>query len=230
VVDKIKKRWETKIVFKEKGLNMIKTIIWDWNGTLLNDVDYNINVVNIMLKKRGIKIITKDKYRMLKKVPIKQFYIDIGINAANDNGFSEIIKEYWVTYNDKYIQLELNKNVENILQRIQKDGVRNYLLSLTNNKELIKQIDFFCIESYFEKIIGSSDSEVRNKIDKAKELIKKEKIDVKETLFIGDVINDYEVAERFGMGCILYSNGHQKIDRDKRFIVIENLDEIFGYL
>jgi phosphoglycolate phosphatase len=128
------------------------------------------------------------------------------------------------------MQLELNRNVENILQRVQKDGIRNYLLSLTNNKELIKQMYLFGIEGYFEKIIGSSDSEVRNKIDKARELIEREKINVKETLFIGDVINDYEVAEKFGMRCILYSNGHQKIDRDKEFIVIENLDEIIEYL
>jgi phosphoglycolate phosphatase len=40
---------------------MTKAIIWDWNGTLLDDVDYNVNVVNIMLKRRGLRIITKEK-------------------------------------------------------------------------------------------------------------------------------------------------------------------------
>jgi phosphoglycolate phosphatase len=215
---------------KEKRLNMTKTIIWDWNGTLLNDVDYNINVVNIMLKRRGLRILARDEYRMLEKVPIKQFYINIGINITNDNVFSEIIKEYWIIYNDNYIQLELNENAENILQKIQENGIKNYLLSLTYNKELIKQIDLFDIKGCFERIIGSNDSEVRNKIDKAKELIEKEKINIKEALLIGDVINDYEVAEKFGMRYILYSNGHQKIDRNKKFIVIENLDEINEYL
>jgi phosphoglycolate phosphatase len=209
---------------------MTKTIIWDWNGTLLNDIDYNINVVNILLKRRGQRILARDEYRMLKKVPIKQFYNNIGINVTNDNVFSEIIKEYWTIYNDNYMQLELNENAENILRKIQKNGIKNYLLSLTNNKELIKQIDLFDIKGYFEKIIGSSDLEARNKIDRAKELIEKERINIKETLFIGDVINDHEVAEKLGMQCILYSNGHQKIDRNKKFIVIEDLDKINEYL
>jgi phosphoglycolate phosphatase len=209
---------------------MIKTIIWDWNGTLLDDVDYNMDVVNTILKKRDMKILTKDEYRMLKKVPIKQFYIDIGIDVSNDNTFSEIIKEYWTIYKGKYTQLRLKGNATNILQKTQKIGIKNYLLSLTNNKELLKQIALFDIRNFFEKIIGSIDSEARNKTDKVKELIEKEGITIKEALIIGDVINDYEVAEKFGMRCIVYSNGHQKIDRNKKIIIIENLDEVIGYL
>jgi phosphoglycolate phosphatase len=214
----------------EKRINMIKTIIWDWNGTLLNDVDYNMDVVNAMLKRRGMKILTRDEYRILKKVPIKQFYIDIGIDVSTDNTFSEIIKEYWVIYKEKYPQLKLNENAKNILQKTQKNGVKNYLLSLTNNKELVKQIDSFDIRSFFEKIAGSIDSEAKNKIDKLKKLIEKEKIIINESLIVGDVINDYEAAEEFGMRCILYSNGHQEIDRNRNIIVIENLDEIIEYL
>jgi phosphoglycolate phosphatase len=209
---------------------MTKTIIWDWNGTLLNDVDYNIAVVNIMLKRRGMRNITKDEYKALVKVPIKRFYIDIGMDVENDAVFSGIIKEYWAVYNDTYMQLELNKNAKNVLQRMRKNGVKNYLLSLTKEKELTKQIALFGIEDYFEKITGSSDSEAKNKTDKAKELIEKEKINAGEALFIGDVINDYEVAGKFGMRCILYAKGHQKIDRNGSFTVIENLDEIDEYL
>ena len=38
---------------------MYKTIIWDWNGTLLNDLDLSIDAVNILLRDRGDDAIEK---------------------------------------------------------------------------------------------------------------------------------------------------------------------------
>jgi beta-phosphoglucomutase-like phosphatase (HAD superfamily) len=37
-----------------------KMIIWDWNGTLLNDVDYNVTAVNQMLLKQNKPLINRE--------------------------------------------------------------------------------------------------------------------------------------------------------------------------
>ena len=33
----------------------IETVLWDWNGTLLDDLDINVEIINRMHSKRGRK-------------------------------------------------------------------------------------------------------------------------------------------------------------------------------
>ena len=49
-------------------------IIWDWNGTLLNDISSSLQSVNDMLAMRGKDPIDIDFYRECIGVPIVKFY------------------------------------------------------------------------------------------------------------------------------------------------------------
>jgi phosphoglycolate phosphatase len=48
-------------------------VLWDWNGTLLNDVEENICIVNELLAKRSLPGITKETYKRFFRMPIKDF-------------------------------------------------------------------------------------------------------------------------------------------------------------
>lgn len=47
----------------------IKHIIWDWNGTLFDDVDICVDNINWLLKKYNLPEITKEKYREIFTFP-----------------------------------------------------------------------------------------------------------------------------------------------------------------
>lgn len=64
---------------------MGKIIICDWNGTILNDVDANLKIINILLEKRGLEAIDLNKYRKLFKMPIVKFYKDLGFNFEKES-------------------------------------------------------------------------------------------------------------------------------------------------
>ena len=51
-----------------------KHIIWDWNGTLINDAWLFVDVMNNILQKRDMHIITIKKYRDIFGFPIKNYY------------------------------------------------------------------------------------------------------------------------------------------------------------
>ena len=57
-----------------------KHIIWDWNGTLLNDSYLCVQILNESLRKRNIPEITVEKYREKFLFPIKTFYESIGFD------------------------------------------------------------------------------------------------------------------------------------------------------
>ena len=49
-------------------------LIWDFNGTLLDDVGAALASVNDMLERRGISSINIDTYREYIDTPIRHFY------------------------------------------------------------------------------------------------------------------------------------------------------------
>jgi len=210
---------------------MTESIIWDWNGTILNDVDNNINAVNMILQKRNLTIISKEEYRRKIKVPIKQFYNDIGLETNDPENYNLITIDYWKYYNMSYKNnTKVNSGLEIILNKLMENNISNYLLSATQHDELKKQVESKGMEIFFKIIIGNNNSEVKNKLEKAKELIKNENIKISSTILVGDMISDYELAEKLGIKCILYSNGHQEIKMEKGIDVINNFEETYNYI
>ena len=60
-----------------------KMIIFDWNGTLIDDVWLNLNAINGVLEKRGIKPITTEYYRENFQFPVSVFYKELAGLAAD---------------------------------------------------------------------------------------------------------------------------------------------------
>lgn len=53
---------------------MGRSIIWDWNGTLLDDVQYTYSIVNEMLVKRGKPALSYEQYKNVFSFPIREYY------------------------------------------------------------------------------------------------------------------------------------------------------------
>ena len=62
-----------------------KAIIWDWNGTLLDDVELCINSMNLLLKERNLQALTIDRYREIFTFPVKEYYQKAGFNFKTEN-------------------------------------------------------------------------------------------------------------------------------------------------
>ena len=70
-------------------------IIWDFNGTLFDDVEAGINSVNDMLSERGLKTLEdKEDYRKVFKFPIIEYYKDLGFDfeKAHNAIYHEFVK------------------------------------------------------------------------------------------------------------------------------------------
>jgi len=191
-------------------MQKIKTIIWDWNGTLLNDVDVNINIVNKMLADFDIPTISKDRYRSIFSFPIYAFYKELGFEIDdNPSLYEALIEKYNKMYCDQLLSGSLFPNVENMLQYLHKFNVQNIILSGQNQKDLGVQVDYFGIRKHFHLVKGSKQKDASDKKQQLSNILQCQNLSAKDILIIGDTIFDWELAATYGSPCVLLTHGHQ---------------------
>lgn len=188
-----------------------KHIIWDWNGTILNDIDLSLNIINNILKERNLNTLTKNSYRELFTIPVKNYYEKLGFDF-NKESFEEIGKIWIEEYEKRKYECSLYNGIEMVLKKIKDSGIEQSILSAYSQHTLEEMIDYFSLRKYFKYIVGLDNIYAASKLHLGIDLMKKLKNGKGETLMIGDTLHDYEVATEIGADCILVAEGHQSKD------------------
>ena len=188
-------------------MNNYTHIIWDWNGTLLDDVAWCITRMNIMLKKRELPIIESVAvYHRVFGFPVKEYYRRVGFDFEKER-FENLAVEYIELYHGTEGSVPLFPNTEDVLSDFQQKGIHQIILSASEMSNLLAQMKPFNINTYFDEILGISNIYAESKTDMGKLYIERTK--PKKAVLIGDTIHDKEVADALQVDCILIANGHQ---------------------
>lgn len=205
-----------------------KYIIWDWNGTILDDVDINIEIINTLLSERGLPLIeSADKYRNLFTFPIQNFYKELGF-TFKDEPFETVARQYAFMYDEKYPFAEVSYEAESLLRCFRDAGAEQIIVSATEQGFLTRQVTYFEVDQYFTDILGTSDIYVKSKVSVAEKWMQENGVSPHEVLFIGDTVHDKEVADSIGCECILVAKGHQskKILTFSGAVIADTLSDI----
>jgi phosphoglycolate phosphatase len=188
---------------------MNNIVIWDWNGTLLDDVDVVIDIMNGVLSKRNLPLLTRERYRRVFTFPVKEYYKRLGFDFGKEK-FEDLAIEFIEKYLVSYNKFKLYKGAEKTLASLKEKGYRQIILSAMNKAPLAEQVELFGLQKYFSDIIGIDDHFGKSKKDHGLEIIRKLEKGHK-AIMIGDTLHDLEVAQAIGCKCILISHGHQDI-------------------
>ncbi|MGM0599322.1 MAG: HAD family hydrolase [Candidatus Rifleibacteriota bacterium] len=202
-------------------------VIWDWNGTLLNDVNECIDIINTSLSKRNIKPLDKSKYLEKFQFPVKKYYQEIGFDFSKES-FEEAGQEYIDAYAKKMLECQLQTQSIELLKLLKNSGVDQYILSALNHDALEKCIDNYELAEFFTKVRGLDDYYAHSKVELGRALLREENIPADKAVLIGDTVHDYETAEAMGVDCILVADGHNSGERLKACSVpvFEDLREL----
>ena len=188
-------------------ISKYKCILWDWNGTLLNDVWLCIEIMNGMLERRNLPGINYTEYREIFDFPVQRYYESAGFNFTKES-FEDVSVEYCDEYVTRVNECDLHTDALSILDTLNENGMTQNLLSATDQYSLNKMVKDFELNTYFKKIIGQDNQLAVGKIEKGKQLLEDINIDTDKIVLIGDTTHDVEVAEALGIDCILVLNGH----------------------
>lgn len=195
-------------------------IIWDFNGTLVDDVDAALGAVNDMLTKRDQPRIDLNKYRNAVDIPIWKFYETIFTEGSIT--IEEAIVEFAAGY-EKYLKPDpLMEGVRDILEFYKISGTKQIVLSASHVDKVRSRLNSLYVADYFDRILGRSDDNVGDKSYLAKKYLQENNISPADVLVIGDCINDFDVAQSLGCDCILCTKGHhnrQQLKTTSAFVV-----------
>ncbi|MBE6338918.1 MAG: HAD family hydrolase [Lentimicrobiaceae bacterium] len=186
---------------------MYDTIIWDWNGTLLDDLDLSIKAVNVLLKERDLPILTLDRYKDIFDFPVINYYEKAGFDFSKEP-FEIPARQYVKLYSSGESDLKLFPDVIDTLSFFKDNNYRQIVLSAMKEDNLRKMISNAGITHFFDGIFGIKDNYAREKISIGKQVVENLNLNPEKCLMIGDTLHDAEVAEQCGFDCILFSGGH----------------------
>jgi len=189
-------------------LSKYKHIIWDWNGTLLDDVALCVEIINTVLTKRKLPTISLDYYREIFSFPIIQYYEKLGFDFARES-FESIGTEFIIEYEKKRSQCALMSDVPKTLQTISQLGLTQSILSASKQSYLIEAVAAYGLEAIFLETNGLDNHYASSKVDIGMDFVARNKLDPASILLIGDTTHDADVAASIGADCCLIPNGHQ---------------------
>ena len=205
-----------------------KHIIWDWNGTLLDDGWLFVDVMNTILKRRKMNTITLEKYREIFGFPVKNYYIKLGFDLEKEP-FEESGMEFIRGYESRRYEAQLYPQVIPLLSELQTIGISHSILSAQHQTLLDDLTQYYNIHDYFIKIIGLDNHYAHSKVENGIQWVNRLKLNAQEVLLIGDTDHDFEVAETIGVDCLLLSHGHHSPDRLQKTgaKVVQGLNDVF---
>ena len=189
-----------------------ENVVWDWNGTLLDDVEASVGALNRMLARRGLPAVTLKEYRERFGFPVRPFYEYAGFDFRRDD-WDGVSREYVEDYDELAKDVGLTEGAREVLEGVRAAGKRQYVLSALQEDLLEGMLRRFGIRVYFEGVCGALDIYADGKVERGREMVGRHSIDAGKTLMVGDTLHDAEVAEALGFGVCLYSGGHNSRER-----------------
>ncbi len=202
-------------------------IIWDWNGTLLNDLGLCVSSINVLLGKRNLSALNTQKYREVFSFPVREYYETIGFDFSSED-FEVPAMEFISLYESQVENCTLQPGALNVLRYFEEKETRQFILSAMHQEMLEKTLKHNGIFHFFEGVAGLDDHYAVSKVERGQQLISQFKIEKEVAWIIGDTIHDFEVARELGISCILIADGHQSEERLKHTgaLVVNNLFEL----
>ena len=194
-------------------LKDFKHLIWDFNGTLLDDAHLCVKAVNELLKGQNLPVIDVAKYQQVFDFPVSDYYIKLGFDYGMETfeSLSERFHDIYHACLDEVLVFE--ETIEVIKNLSQTSHKTNYILSAAQQNDLVSMVDRFALKPYFKAIYGLEDRLARSKVERGLDLIHSEGINPADCLMIGDTTHDLEVGKAMGVEVLLVTGGHHHEDR-----------------
>jgi len=189
-----------------------KHIIWDWNGTLFDDVEPCIASINRMLRRRGLPETSADHYRSIFEFPVKSYYRKLGF-PIDEEDWDAVAREFHRHYRELAETAALRQGIDHVLSALAERGHPMSVLSACEISILEDLLSRHGIRGFFRFVYGLDNLYASSKLEQGRALLAAIAEEPSDLVLIGDTSHDVEVAGALGCDCVLLAGGHQSVER-----------------
>ncbi|MEU4802478.1 HAD family hydrolase [Actinosynnema sp. NPDC023587] len=185
--------------------NAVKHVVWDWNGTLLDDAHAMLDAVNQVCLRYGRAVVALDEWRAMFSRPLPACYERLLGRALSAVDWTDIDVLYHERYRTLLGTCRLATGVPDLLRGWA--GTQS-LLSLWFHDELVPLVAEHGLTALFTRVDGlRRDTSGGSKAGHLAEHLAHQGLDPADVVLIGDVVDDAEAARHVGARAILVTTG-----------------------
>jgi phosphoglycolate phosphatase-like HAD superfamily hydrolase/ADP-ribose pyrophosphatase YjhB (NUDIX family) len=204
---------------------MIRNIIFDWSGTLVDDLPAVWEATNEVFRRSGVAELTLDQFRAEFSLPFTHFYHRFVPRTSPDQ------IEAW--FHERFEQVcdrvQPLLHSRKFLENCRENKLRCFILTSVNKKYFPRQAKNTGLAGFFEAVFSG----VVDKREQIRVLLDTHKLIESETLFIGDMQHDIEAARSGGVHSCAVLTGYNRLDQLRQSgpdVIVEHLRELWQLL
>jgi len=200
---------------------MIRNIIFDWSGTLVDDLPAVLAATNALFEQCGVEKLSLEQFRAEFCLPFKHFYDRFVPHVP----LADLERSFHAHYRRVQDQVAALPHARGFLLFCRQDGLRTFVLSTVHK-------DYFALQSAaqgFDQFIERAYTGVWDKRLKIVEVLAENQLVAAETLFIGDMQHDVETARHGGVRSCAVLTGYNRLDQlraSEPDVIVEHLGEL----
>jgi phosphoglycolate phosphatase len=187
---------------------MVRTVIWDWNGTLLDDLDSCVATLNSLRTARALTPLTRAEYRASFGFPVRAFYEATGFDFATHD-YQALSRDFIAEYRRRAGEMSVAVGARDVLAKLAAAGILQLVVSAMEATLLGEMLAEHGLLPHLRGFFGTRDHGAGSKVALGVEAVRREGADPATAIVVGDTLHDLELARAIGCRAVLYAGGHQ---------------------
>jgi phosphoglycolate phosphatase-like HAD superfamily hydrolase/8-oxo-dGTP pyrophosphatase MutT (NUDIX family) len=179
---------------------MFRNLIFDWSGTLVDDLGPVIEATNAVLAKYQIAALNREEFRRAFRLPYREFYAE----QLPDIPLEELEAHFRPAFDAAATPVTVLPHAREKLEWCSALGIRAFVLTSMDTLAFERQMDDFGLRHHFE----ATYSGVLDKREVIHRILETHGLDPAETAFVGDMTHDVETARHGGISSIAVLTGY----------------------
>ncbi|HIW63516.1 MAG TPA: HAD hydrolase-like protein [Candidatus Stackebrandtia excrementipullorum] len=188
---------------------MATHLVWDWNGTLLNDFDAVVHASNEALIAFGGSGLDAETHRRRFRRPLAAFYGERLGRTMSEPEFNRLNELFNAVYREQLPQCKLSDGAREAMASW--EGTQS-LLSMSNHDDLVPLVTGYGLLDLFSRVDGLREPTDIGKHRYLVNHLKELNTAASDVVMIGDSLDDAAAAVEAGAACVLVSGGTTAVD------------------
>ncbi|MEU4239345.1 HAD hydrolase-like protein [Actinoplanes sp. NPDC026619] len=186
-------------------------LVWDWNGTLLDDLSLVVSSTNHAFAAVGGRVVDADEHRSRFRRPVAEFYAEILERAVDEEEFGELDRIFHDAYRVGLTSMTLAADAMNAIKTW--PGSQS-LLSMWFHNELVPAVETYGLAGVFTRVDGLR-TEIGGHLKAGHLATHLDELGLtgNQVVLIGDSLDDAAAADSAGAAVVLYTGGFTHPDR-----------------